>query len=331
MMPVDEDRRSQVMLLLSECVDKKLVRGDGAEALKKAQEAYRLANESPKLPAPWPQLAAYRLAHLRMRDQSLALQALKEIDGLFKEAAEQSSLEVAPLVYRLAVLSRMRQLEKDRQRSTLTKTIDEVLQQARNVVHGISYRELPQNSRLVLQSSAFNLVELATFFLDGPYAELEGLGCHDPLVTGGAKSWFVWSRGSEIIHMTKGMAECEFKARSSTGKHVLIELGPTQDRWQWSVDGHGEWQDANWAPLSYLMAHLTDLKFCAANSKKSNQATQPIKQATLRQHKSRVIEDLQNLTGKPKLRVFEENGTLTNEISYLALIQTQRLARELRH
>ena len=93
-----EERRSAVYGLLTECVDQKLLRGGTANAISKARDAYARATSTPPLPAPWPQLAAYRLAHLSMRDDDLTESSLRKIVSLFTEASHDNRIGPLPLI-----------------------------------------------------------------------------------------------------------------------------------------------------------------------------------------------------------------------------------------
>jgi len=59
------------------------------------------------VPSPWPEFAAYRLAHLKMRSGANEVEALREIDLLFERASHSEKTGPIPLIYRLAVLHRL--------------------------------------------------------------------------------------------------------------------------------------------------------------------------------------------------------------------------------
>jgi hypothetical protein len=107
-----EARRTEVDRLLRDCTDSKLLRGGTPIATEYAERAYKFASAEPELPAPWPQLAAYRLAHLILRgaptgdDLDRADQLLARAAGGVKHGGS-NPLGPLPLVYRLAVLHRL--------------------------------------------------------------------------------------------------------------------------------------------------------------------------------------------------------------------------------
>jgi hypothetical protein len=75
------------------------------DALKHLERAYELARDPYPLDAPWPQITAYRLAHLLMREGLRT--DWQRVDDLLREAGEDDSLGPAPLIYRLIALSKL--------------------------------------------------------------------------------------------------------------------------------------------------------------------------------------------------------------------------------
>ncbi len=98
-------RRARIHEALADAGSYKLQRAGTVLALAPAREAYALAEGEPAL-AVWSALAAYRLAHLVMR-QERTPDVLEEADALFVEAGRHASLGPYPHVYRLAVLHRL--------------------------------------------------------------------------------------------------------------------------------------------------------------------------------------------------------------------------------
>ena len=105
-----EARQAEVDELLRKCTDAKLLLGGTGAAIEHAERAYELANTDPALPAPWPQLAAYRLAHLILR-QNPTEELLYEANELFEKASggtsDNAPLGPMPRLYWLAVLHRL--------------------------------------------------------------------------------------------------------------------------------------------------------------------------------------------------------------------------------
>ncbi len=101
-LPALASRRALIHDALTDAGSYKLQRAGTDVALAAARKAYALAEEEPAL-ALWSALAAYRLAHLVMR-QPRTPEVLHEADALFAEAGRHESLGPYPHVYRLAVL-----------------------------------------------------------------------------------------------------------------------------------------------------------------------------------------------------------------------------------
>lgn len=101
-LPALAARRALIHDALTDAGSYKLQRAGTDVALAAARKAYALAEEEPALGV-WSALAAYRLAHLVMR-QPRTPEVLHEADALFAEAGRHESLGPYPHVYRLAVL-----------------------------------------------------------------------------------------------------------------------------------------------------------------------------------------------------------------------------------
>ena len=179
---MDEHRRQEVAQLLKQGTNSKLLRGGTEIALPKIKEAYRLAIATPTLPPPWPQLAAYRLAHLLLR--SNANSELQRVNELFQEATSDNCLGPVPQIYYLAALQRIK-IASDNQEECrkIDGQIQEVFQKAYRGVRQLlanqrrdeeGTEEPPERS--LLQEGRLNLLELATYFLGLTYEPLEGVG-----------------------------------------------------------------------------------------------------------------------------------------------------------
>ena len=112
-LPPIEVHRIKVAELLNKCVDQKLLYGGTSDAIVHAKEAYDIATAN-NVPSPWPEFAAYRLAHLKMRSGANEVEALREIDLLFERASRYEKTGPIPLIYRLAVLHRLVQSLTDK-------------------------------------------------------------------------------------------------------------------------------------------------------------------------------------------------------------------------
>lgn len=94
------DRRYQVVRLLEGGTARKLMRGEVERAADSIGDAYHLALHPTPLESPWPEICAYRLAHLLLREKEVDLE---EPLRLFAEAARLEALGPWPCLYQLAL------------------------------------------------------------------------------------------------------------------------------------------------------------------------------------------------------------------------------------
>lgn len=95
------EKRSQVVRLLEGGTARKLMRGEVARAFESIRQAYELATAPPGLESPWPEVCAYRLAHLLLREKRVDC---ARIEQLFAEASRLEALGPWPALYRMALL-----------------------------------------------------------------------------------------------------------------------------------------------------------------------------------------------------------------------------------
>jgi hypothetical protein len=228
-----EERRSNVNRLLRLSIDQKLSRGGGIDALALLEEAYALAKTGQKLPAPWTHLTAYRLAHLKCRATLPDRDELERIDALFAEASELPEIRAFALAYRVAILTR---LEMHHAGSLAAHWQQKRLDCFQNAVQAIRHSQLNPESRssdpAVLQSTAFNLLEFASYMLALPYKDLEGLAIRDVIEQCYSGGWYIAGRGIEKIRMTEGFARSEFRARMAASDGLFIEFRRTSATWR---------------------------------------------------------------------------------------------------
>ena len=146
---------------LKDAFDKKMLSGGTAAAVRLLQEAYDLARQPSPLASPWPQITAYRLAHLRLRQGKET--NWHDVDRLLAEANCGDVLGSAPLIYRLLSLAKLQQFDK----------LQVVYQEARTKLKPQAWS--PRDVGQAIQSSAVNLIELAVYFTGLDYKPLEGL------------------------------------------------------------------------------------------------------------------------------------------------------------
>lgn len=323
-----ESRRVYVNQLLQDCMDQKVLYGGTANAISKAEEAYRLAHLEPRIPSPWPELAAYRLSHLLLRYDSRDVQTLEKIDRLLAEAAKGSRLGPLPSIYRLGVLHRMQSAEREANRHNelqleIQQSIDEAVEWLRR--NQFSEQGIPKESK-AFQAAAFNLLELAHYFIGAPYEGLEGLSGLESLDPMRKGAWILVGRDVAGIPMTEEMAQCEFVSRAATSQNVvLISLDTHGAKWGISPN-----QIADLSEVNPEFAKLTLLSI-DAGIRSSEDLRQRVvggdgnnSQSRFRQVKKRTKEALQKLIGRGNLEVFLENR-LSEEISVLGLVHKPAL------
>ncbi|WP_150094714.1 hypothetical protein [Thiohalocapsa marina] len=167
----EQARTTAVVRLLRQGLDLKLQFGGTAEAERHLRKAYATARDPHPLCCPWPQITAYRLAHLLMRGG--AETSWCEVDALLAAASSDDVLGPAPLVYRLISLTKTppAQEEIGTARADLYQRVQRLVRQrAAGGLRAVSYfgDERP------LQPDWFNLLELAVYATGLDYAPLEG-------------------------------------------------------------------------------------------------------------------------------------------------------------
>ena len=101
--PTKQQCLNQVLANLKQGLDRKL-QGQ-RDAVTHLENAYELACDPDPLDAPWPQVTAYRLAHLLMREGLKT--DWQRVDDLLRKAGEDDVLGPVPLIYRLIALSKL--------------------------------------------------------------------------------------------------------------------------------------------------------------------------------------------------------------------------------
>ena len=228
-------RRNEVYEALQQTTDQKTLQNCTEEALAQAKKAYNTATQSPKLWNPWPQIAAYRLAHLMLRNKN-ADSHLEEIERLLIEAADANrTLGPLPLIYRLVVLHRLSNLN-----SKISKKTEEAFHEACEALrdNAISKQEdwddivdsglLGKTKGGPIQKAVFNLLELSTYFLGYPYDKLEGLGGIIPYKHDARhpnpKAWILVGRDPRIsnIQLSRAYATKELKDLERLNPHAVL-------------------------------------------------------------------------------------------------------------
>jgi hypothetical protein len=235
----NESPRQAVKRLLDECTDAKRLAGRTEAARVMAEKAYELATRD-ELPAPWPQLAAYRLAHLLLREGAGA--DLVRADTLLAEASGSGDGPAAdvlgpmPRIYRLAVMHRLNAPEKQ-----IRALYGKARESIRRFQSGIDY----QGQRGSIQDCLFNMLELATYFLGIPY-KLEGEGSAFSGLELGKNDWYLVASGENLsgIRMPGPLARSELESRARRSPDALVFV-LEENRPRWRIARQSGWADAN--------------------------------------------------------------------------------------
>jgi len=239
------ERRERVNRLLTETASSKLLRAGSSSALARAREAYELAHEEPEL-VPWSALAAYRLAHLLLREPRTR-KSLEDADELFAEAARQRELGPYPRIYRLALLQPL-----GASRSTIERTFREAAN-AYDDWSGVraGASELP--TAVSIQTDLFAMLELAGYFLDLDRAPLDGRGGRPEERYLRETHWRLVGPDPMLadVRISEATARAELDSLTPTLRPAFVFV-LTPDRSQ-SVLRVG---DAAWASLPFRAARL---------------------------------------------------------------------------
>jgi hypothetical protein len=226
----DQKRTIEVVKWLKSGLDRKLQSGVQPRALEYLEKAYALARDPPRLEAPWPQITAYRLAHLKMREGTRT--KWDEVDKLLQEATEEDILGPAPLVYRLIALWKRRpESASNRELEELYAKTQRLISQTRpGDKSSIPY---PGDSRRTLQPDWLNLLEIAVYATELRYEPITGWVNvdKDPFAGLGFESsaWIVLEDGVHTtIQYPEAIARQRFEQRcQQLGDCIAVEFtGP---------------------------------------------------------------------------------------------------------
>jgi len=244
-MPSLAERRSRVNRLLTEVASQKLLLAGGTHALARAREAYALAHEEPEL-QPWAALAAYRVAHLVLREPRTR-EVLEEAEALFVEAEREPLLGPHPRIYRLALLHRLgaEPAAIERAFCAAVSAYDDWMR-GREAVS-----ELP--TPVAIQTDLFGMLELAGYFLDLDRRPLEGRGARldEPFLRDA--HWRLVGPEPTLadVSVSEATALAELDALTPTLRPAFVfRLPPDRSRAVLRV-GAGAWQ-----PLPHRAARL---------------------------------------------------------------------------
>ncbi len=321
-----EERRRAVERALGRATDYKLLSGGTHPARAELEDAWELALQSPRLPPPWPQLVAYRLAHVLMRANDD--RQLERARALFEEAARDGILGPMPHVYLLATLSRLRSEQPDdARRAELDARLAVVFKKAIELTKNLPYIRSRSSEGSYedasIQHGIVNLLELSAYYLQQPYVPLEGVGgAYRDLGLG--EDWFLVGPDPAIaaIRYPESLAMAELEARGEANPGAVLfcwPMYPEQPMWKAPGD---KWRKAS-EPHIRLVANILKPdtrsrldfrdKIVGEEDDRDDAAR---RDARYRQIVSRTEEKLQDLCGRPGADLIQPG--VRNEVPVLA-------------
>jgi hypothetical protein len=326
---------NDVRELFAKTIDEKQKRGGTVGAIGFARDAYEKASTLPEAWSQWRQLAAYRLAHLLLRQDG----SLQEIDKLLSIAEGADFLEPLRSFCHLAVLHRIRGgMKKRTDQASVADRIEKIFATAKDHVKQAALtRDRSAVGQYIAQEPSFNTLEVLSYALGLPY-KLEGIASKDDFLpyshdqpTNGFRThaWQILSRDPVSVWMTEEFARREFASRISDGPCVAVEI--TRDGAKWAFQTS---EKADWKPVRSHGDKLIEVLLENLSRSKSQQCLNVYKKddstakAAFRKLIERMRIDIRKLTGKGQDEVFVDRPDsgmidLTDEIRFLVLRKHQ--------
>ncbi|MCP4480174.1 MAG: hypothetical protein GY818_18990 [Planctomycetaceae bacterium] len=317
--------RTQIDVALRRTTDLKLLNGAPEEVLQTADEAHQLAKGAHE---PWPQLTAYRLAQLLCRESDLSVDGLKEIDQLFESSVRGRSKSMGPLprIYQLAILHRLK-IRDPQNQDLYNQRIKSTFQDAADTIHLPSLVNSQHRDKFHLQGDQFNLLELASYFLELPYSPL--LGSDDASRTSFdySGSWIIVSNQADFkpIRYTERFAEIEVESlllQSTEAIGFKIH--------EHGVDGsigHGPadaWADGNAEQLR-LLANLLHNPDCPRTDLLRKISNEAVSDENFRQIKRRLKQKLKQLICDAKEPIYGDDNSIILPIPIYGIVPSRFL------
>lgn len=297
--------RYAIHTLLQRTRETKLLAGDLESAIEFATQAYRLALREE---TPWKELAAYRLAHLLLRNEANSVEDLERILSLLKESETSIEFGLGPLpnIYQIAVLQRLSQMQPesaDEYRERQNLAYEAAIETFRSASFFGETR-----TRAELQSGHFNLLELAAYFANLPYGGLAGLGTEE-LPTNTCEGAFDYTGSYRLVShdpqfgaiaCTKAFAAAELESLSA--KHpdaICFKLDMVNQDTDGSIRSgiDGEWMSINDEQLRILAIEMVYPELPTVEKRQRVQID--ICEKRYRKTKERLTKKLSQLTGIP--------------------------------
>jgi hypothetical protein len=308
--------RIRIKNLLDQSRDAKILQGGLTKAIQLAREAFQLASQAPgslDFSHPWRELAAYRLAHLLMRQPHVSFPQLEEVNDLLNLAGGDNSLSrpaigPLPLIYRLAVLKRIQSqlsgMDQDRY-DQLNSEILKIYQRCSRPNFWES--QIQEYGETQLHATEFNMLEVAAWACDLPLDSLQGLGVKLPGLLD-QRGWFLGSNLSEWskIYMTEDFARAELQQLAVQYPESLI-VAPDSNNGNHQIGcGLQARQFLNRDSYLILQHCLTTANPTLESLREffRKQRIEVPSDEAFRQKKTRLSDQIQSLFGNRKLEVF---------------------------
>lgn len=331
-----KERRVRVQLLLGKCIDEKVLIGGTERAKQAAKDAHELATRSPALPAPWPQLAAYRLAHLILRSKP-GIEELHEADRLLAQASgsehNRRILGPLPVIYRLAVIHRLHLQEGSENTERL---LEKTFESAKEAVKAYQTKPpaLPADpeKQAQIQDGLTNMLELSACFLGMGTDRLEGWS--DPWSDLGlgpnAYGLITKERGRDNERRPLALVEAELEDLAVENPSALL-LDIRTGKASWKLGPKPPWEDLNEDAACLIRCLLENLACGSDELRKlvvGDEGENPGDR--FRQIKHRLKTGFRELVkGKGELIVEKDDGSsglrINPEVQVFCLLEAQAL------
>ncbi|GEM_PF-4879652 len=211
----------EVSKKLKSALDEKMQSCNQRHTIQLLEDACKLAHFPSQLPPPWPQITAYRLAHLLMRSGEKT--DWKRVDSLLEEASGGDAiLGAMPLIYRLVSLQKCGAPSEQLQ-DVYQAAVAQLKQQS-------PVLDKPQRDEgHLIQSNAVNLLEMAAYFTGLDYKPLKGrIELENDFFADlgvGQSAWYVLDSQQEgsAIAYPESIARQMFAQRREIGDCLAIE------------------------------------------------------------------------------------------------------------
>ncbi len=336
-MPNSPEMRHELKTRVQQLCDEKLLLGNPERLRNLATEALDMSRH---VGPPWEQLAAYRVAHVLLREPSVAQNHAEETARL-KQIAEHLGLAAnyereqlfgpLPHIYLIAVWNRLMHHDQDHAADYKQKLVSHFETAARLTnqldLHVPSSNESDTRQ---LQRHSFNLLELASYSFDLDYGVLRGRGGlnHDNLYLNG--SWRIVSNDPNIQAINYdyefGLAELEeILAKSTTCVGFVFGNLPTI-RNGWKQNEQQEMNhEINDDFLKLLSLILADPRLTERRHTVERNAHFPhYTQEDCRQLKKRCKDAIVRLTGVRPDKIFP-NSSFDLKIPVYGLVRGEAL------